>query len=32
VVENVTVADIAAAHLPKAIEKLAEDPDAWVTR
>jgi Rrf2 family protein len=32
VVENVTVADIAAAHLPKAIERLAEDPDAWVTR
>jgi Rrf2 family protein len=32
VVENVTVADIAAAHLPKAVEKLAEDPDAWVTR
>jgi len=32
VVENVTVADIAAAHLPKTIEKLAEDPDAWVTR
>ena len=32
VVENVTVADIATAHLPKAIEKLAEDPEAWVTR
>jgi Rrf2 family protein len=32
VVENVTVADIAAGHLPKAVERLAEDPDAWVTR
>ncbi|MEA2159701.1 MAG: hypothetical protein QOD66_2081 [Solirubrobacteraceae bacterium] len=32
VVENVTVADIAASHLPKAVEKLAEDPGAWVTR
>jgi Rrf2 family protein len=32
VVENVTVADIAAGHLPKTIDRLAEDPDAWVTR
>src|SRR5947209_10882643 len=32
VVENVTVADIAAGHLPKGIDKLAEDPEAWVTR
>jgi hypothetical protein len=32
VVEHVTVADIAAGHLPKGIDKLAEDPEAWVTR
>jgi Rrf2 family protein len=32
VVEHVTVADVAAGRLPKAIEKLAEDPEAWVTR
>jgi Rrf2 family protein len=32
VVENVTVADIAAGHLPKPVDRLAEDPDAWVTR
>jgi Rrf2 family protein len=32
VVENVTVADVAAGTLPTAIEKLAEDPEAWVTR
>ena len=32
VVENVTVADVAAGKLPTAIEKLAEDPEAWVTR
>src|SRR5437588_3037787 len=32
VVEHVTVADIAAGSLPKGIDKLAEDPDAWVTR
>lgn len=32
VVENVTVADIASGKLPKAIDKLAEDPEAWVTR
>jgi Rrf2 family protein len=32
VVENVTVADIAAGHLPRGIDKLAEDPEAWVTR
>ena len=29
---DVTVADIAAGHLPRGIEKLAEDPEAWVTR
>jgi Rrf2 family protein len=32
VVEHVTVADVAAGTLPKTIEKLAEDPEAWVTR
>ncbi len=32
VVENVTVADIAGGSLPKSIDKLAEDPEAWVTR
>ena len=32
VVEHVTVADVAAGSLPKRIEKLAQDPDAWVTR
>ncbi len=32
VVENVTVADIAGGKLPPGIDKLAEDPEAWVTR
>jgi Rrf2 family protein len=32
VVEHVTVADIAHGRLPRAIDKLAADPDAWVTR
>ena len=32
VVEHVTVADVAGGRLPKAIDKLAEDPEAWVTR
>lgn len=32
VAEHVTVADIAAGRLPKPIDKLAEDPEAWVTR
>ncbi len=32
VVEHVTVADVACGKLPKAIDKLAEDPEAWVTR
>src|SRR5436190_3095259 len=32
VVEHVTVADVAAGRLPRDIDKLAEDPDAWVTR
>ncbi len=32
VVENVTVADVAAGQLPSAIEQLAQDPGAWITR
>ncbi len=32
VVEHVTVADVATGQLPRAIERLAEDPEAWVTR
>src|SRR5436305_919458 len=32
VVEHVTVADVAAGELPAGIDKLAEDPEAWVTR
>jgi Rrf2 family protein len=32
VVERVTLADVAAGQLPARISKLAEDPEAWVTR
>jgi Rrf2 family protein len=32
VVEHVTVADVAAGKIPTAVDKLAEDPEAWVTR
>ena len=32
VVENVTIADIANAKLPRSVEKLTEDPGAWLTR
>ncbi|MFZ0090979.1 MAG: Rrf2 family transcriptional regulator [Solirubrobacteraceae bacterium] len=32
VVEQVTIADIANSKLPKSIEKLTEDPGAWITR
>jgi Rrf2 family protein len=32
VVENVTLADIAAGKLPSKVDRLAEDPEAWVTR
>ena len=32
VVEHVTVADVARGRLPRAIAKLSEDPEAWVTR
>jgi Rrf2 family protein len=32
VVEHVTVADVASGRLPAKIDRLAEDPEAWVTR
>jgi DNA-binding IscR family transcriptional regulator len=32
VVERVTLADLAAGKLPARVDKLAEDPEAWVTR
>ena len=32
VLETVTVGDLAAGSLPARIEKLAADPEAWVTR
>jgi len=32
VVEHVTLADVASAHLPASINRLADDPEAWVTR
>jgi Rrf2 family protein len=32
VVERVTIADVASGELPPVIDKLAEDPEAWVTR
>ena len=32
VVEHVSVADLAAGRLPRQIDRLAEDPEAWVTR
>ncbi len=32
VVENVTVADVAGGRLPAGDRRLAEDPEAWVTR
>jgi Rrf2 family protein len=32
VVEHVTVADVARGELPEAIDRLAEDPEAWITR
>jgi Rrf2 family protein len=32
VVERVTLADIAGGKLPKTVDRLAEDPEAWVTR
>lgn len=32
VVEHVTVADVANGRIPRSVDKLAGDPDAWVTR
>ncbi len=32
VAEHVTVADVASGTLPEAIDKLTQDPEAWVTR
>jgi Rrf2 family protein len=32
VVEQVTVADLAAGKLPEPVIRLADDPEAWVTR
>jgi Rrf2 family protein len=32
VVEEVTVADVASGELPASVDKLAKDPEAWVTR
>ena len=32
VLEQVTIADVASGKLPAAIDKLAADPEAWVTR
>ena len=32
VVEQVTIADVANSKLPRSVEKLTEDPGAWVTR
>jgi len=32
VVEHVTLADLAAGRIPSRIDRLAEDPEAWVTR
>jgi Rrf2 family protein len=32
VVENVTLAELASGKLPKDVEALAKDPEAWVTR
>lgn len=32
VLEGVTLADLAAAHLPRRIATLADNPDSWLTR
>lgn len=32
VLEEVTLADLAAGTLPPGVQRLSEDPDAWVTR
>ncbi len=31
VLENVTIADVAAGELPDVIEEIAKDPEAWLT-
>ena len=32
VLEQVSIADVASGDLPRAVERLADDPEAWVTR
>jgi Rrf2 family protein len=32
VVEHVSVADVASGRIPPSIDRLAEDPEAWLTR
>jgi hypothetical protein len=32
VLEEVTIADLRADKLPRAIDRIADDPDAWLTR
>src|SRR5947209_8517966 len=32
VAEHVTLADVASGRLPAAIDRLADDPEAWITR
>ena len=32
VLEQVTIADVATGQLPEPVERLAEDPEAWLTR
>jgi Rrf2 family protein len=32
VLEHVTIADLAAGRLPRAIQRLVDDPDAWTSR
>lgn len=32
VVEHITLADIASGRLPTEIDRLADDPEAWITR
>jgi Rrf2 family protein len=32
VLEHVSIADVAGGRLPAAVDRLAEDPEAWVTR
>ena len=32
VVEQVTLADVARGELPAAVDQLADDPEAWITR